>query len=108
MNESCGEELTSNAENIDSGNERQIESLKSAVLDVITKSLLKTAHQHSLRNGYTVIKKEHVLKSIQEYKEEVRENPRFYRIPVEGDGACLCAYAPLFSTLDPLIIFFIT
>ena len=82
----CKEENGSseNLESIDS----EVLQMKMSFVDTLTRRILTLANKKSA--GSSVLKEEHILSSIKEFEKEKSNNPRFYRIPVEGDGACLC------------------
>ena len=68
----------------------KINCYKKAFLDTLTQHLLTSAKGSSQSRGSSIIREQDVRFAMRAFSANIPPRPKFYRIPVQGDGACLC------------------
>jgi hypothetical protein len=61
-----------------------------STMEVMTSTLLNSAKAASMRRGSLVVREIDVLSAISSFKQT--PTPKWYLIPVAGNGACLCEF----------------
>jgi hypothetical protein len=69
---------------------QKIYCYKKAFLDTLTQHLLTSAQGFSKSRGCEIIREQDVRFAMRAFSANLPPRPKFYRIPVQGDGACLC------------------